>query len=182
MTFYSPDGVCGKVGDSYSLNYIEPLMREIDHFESLRAKAEYTRTKKNIKRRLYKLRDKAKHRIDDLHWKTCKYLCSAFDTIFLPEFRVSEMVEKVPDRVISKKTVRSMLNLKHCEFRARLMYYAKTKHRRVVFIDESYTTKTCGQCGMEQNVGGSKIFSCECGYTLDRDYHGARNMVIKLLS
>ena len=181
MTFYSPDGVCGKIGDAYSLNYIEPLMQKIDHFESVRSTSS-GRTQRNIKRRLYKLRDKAKNRVSDLHSKTCNYLCSAFDTIFLPDFKVSEMVEKVPGRVISKKTVRNMLNLSHCAFRTKLQDYAKTKHRRVVLINESYTTKTCGHCGTEQNIGGSKVFSCECGYTLDRDYHGARNMAIKILS
>lgn len=182
MTFYSPDGVCGKIGDRYSKDYIEPFLQKIDKFESLRNTCDDRRTKRNIKRRLYKLRDKSKNKINDLHWKTCKYLCDGFDTIFLPEFKVSEMVEKTPKRVISKKTVRNILNLSHCDFRNKLVYYATTKHRQVVFVNESYTTKTCGCCGRRNEVGGNDVYKCPCGYTLDRDYHGARNICIRVLS
>jgi hypothetical protein len=56
-----------------------------------------------------------------------KFLCAGFDTIVLPEFKTSEMTEKTPNRVISKKTVRQMLELSHCDFRNKLKYYAKTK-------------------------------------------------------
>ena len=135
-----------------------------------------------MKQRLFKLRDKAKNLINDLHWKTCNYLCNTFQTIFLPEFKVSEMVEKTPKRVISKKTVRNLLQLSHCEFRNRLTYYAKTKHRQVILVNEAYTTKTCGNCGCIKEVGAAKVFSCDCGYTMDRDFHGARNIVIRCLS
>ena len=79
------------------------------------------------------------------------------------------MVEKTPKRVISKKTVRNLLKLSHCEFRNRLIYYATTKHRRVVIVSEAYTTKTCGNCGCIKEVGAAKVFSCKCGYTMDRD-------------
>ena len=181
-TFYSPDGVCGKLGDQFADKFILPLMEKIDKFESLRAKSESIRTRNNIRRRLYKLRDKAKNRINDLHWKTCNYLCRSFDTIFLPEFNVSDMVEKTSKRVISKKTVRKLLNLSHCQFRERLQSYAKTKHRNVVLMSEAYTTKTCGVCGKTQNVGGDTVFKCDCGYNMDRDFHGARNLVIRCLS
>lgn len=182
QTFYSPDGICGKLGDQYSDMFIKPLLERIDTLESLRAKSSHWKNKRNIRKRLYKLRDKCKNRISDLHWQTCRFLCDGFDTIFLPKFMVSEMVERTPSRVISKKTVRSMLQLSHCEFRKKLAYFAKTKQRNLVLVGEEYTTKTCGSCGQLNNVGGSKIYSCSCGYTLDRDYHGARNICIKVLS
>ena len=182
QTFYSPDGICGKLGDQYSDNFIKPILEKIDKLESVRARSPNWKTKRNIRMRLYKLRDKCKNRISDMHWQVCRFLCDGFDTIFLPKFMVSEMVEKTPGRVISKKTVRSMLQLSHCEFRNKLIYFAKTKQRNLVLVGEEYTTKTCGSCGQLNDVGGAKVYSCSCGYTLDRDFHGARNICIKHLS
>jgi len=92
------------------------------------------------------------------------------------------MVEKTPKRVISSKTVRKMLGLSHCSFREKLKYYATAKHRRCVIIDEPYTTKTCGWCGNQKEVGSAEIYKCDCGYKMDRDYHGARNIAIRCLS
>ena len=50
----------------------------------------------------------------------------------------------------------------------------------------AHTTKTCGCCGhIWNNVGGSKVYKCQnenCNYELDRDVHGARNILIKYYS
>ena len=182
QTFYSPDGLCGKIGDQYCNDYIKPITDRIDHFESIRSTTNNAKTRKHLRDRLFKLRGKARNLIQDLHWKTCKFLCDGFDTIILPMFKTSEMVEKCPGRVISKKTVRQMLELSHCDFRNKLIYYAKSKLRKLVLVTEEYTTKTCGQCGTEHNVGSAKVFSCSCGYEMDRDIHGARNICIKSIS
>ncbi len=50
--------------------------------------------------------------------------------------------------------------------------------------DEWYTSKTCSMCGCKnENLGGSKIFNCnKCKITMDRDYNGARNIMLKSLS
>jgi putative transposase len=39
-------------------------------------------------------------------------------------------------------------------------------------------------CGCKnENLGGSKIFNCnKCKITMDRDYNGARNIMLKSLS
>ena len=182
QTFYSPDGLCGKIGDQYCNDFIKPITDKIDHLESIRSKATNVKTRRNLRNRLFNLRTKARNRIQDLHWKTCKFLCDGFDTIILPMFKSSEMVEKTPKRIISKKTVRQMLELSHCDFRNKLIYYAKTKQRTLILVTEEYTTKTCGNCGKEHNIGGSKVFSCSCGYSMDRDIHGARNICIKSIS
>ena len=76
------------------------------------------------------------------------------------------MIEKTPRRVISKKTVRQMLELSHCDFLDKLKYYAKTKLRNLVVVTEEYTTMACGHCRTEQNVGSAKVFSCPCGYEM----------------
>jgi putative transposase len=46
-------------------------------------------------------------------------------------------------------------------------------------VDESYTTKTCGDCGRHNEVGSLKIIRCRCGFVIDRDLTGARNIMIK---
>ena len=75
-----------------------------------------------------------------------------------------------------------MLELSHCDFLNKLKYYAKTKLRNLFVVTEEYTTKTCGHCGTEQIVGSAKVFKCSCGYEMDRDIHGARNICIKSIS
>jgi putative transposase len=42
---------------------------------------------------------------------------------------------------------------------------------------------TCGHCGQIKKVGSDKIYSCNhCGYVVDRDIHGARNICIKTIT
>ena len=124
----------------------------------------------------------SKNKIGDLHWKTCKFLCDSFDNIYLPKFETGEMAIKSEKRVISNKIVRTMLQLSHYDFQQKLIYYAKTKRRDVQIITEEFTTKTCGSCGKLNDIAGDKIYICDCGYIMDRDYHGARNLAIKLLT
>lgn len=50
-------------------------------------------------------------------------------------------------------------------------------------VDESYTSKTCGSCGMlHHSLAANKIFRCKnCKVIMDRDVNGARNILIKSL-
>ncbi|MGE5659502.1 MAG: zinc ribbon domain-containing protein, partial [Actinomycetota bacterium] len=53
----------------------------------------------------------------------------------------------------------------------------------VVRCNESYTSKTCTNCGHIHNkLGGSKVFNCSnCGVQLKRDVNGARNILLRAL-
>ena len=44
---------------------------------------------------------------------------------------------------------------------------------------EEYTSKTCGRCGILNNVGSRDVFSCSQGLI---DVNGARNIAIKRLT
>ncbi len=82
--------------------------------------------------------------MDDLHWKTCRFLCIAFQRIFIPHFGTKEMVKHPEEgvRVINGKTTRRMLELSHGRFLERLKYYAMTKRVEVSVVPEAYTTMT----------------------------------------
>lgn len=181
QTFYSPDGVCGKVGGEMLERALKAFAFRHDRLWSLIAKGFGTsKTRAHMKHKCAKIRYKMRCIVDDLHWQTCAFLCNHFQNIFLPSFEVFEMVYGSP---LGSKITRRMLQLSQGWFRERLKYFAKTKQRNLYIVNESYTTKTCGSCGHLQDMEGKKTYSCEsCGCKIDRDYNGARNVCLRVLT
>jgi putative transposase len=178
-TFYSPNGLVGKLGDKLNLR-IRFLHERIDKLLSLKSKAG-KRTKRNIKIRINKLRDKIKEIVRDQHWKISSFLCENFENIIIPQFGVKEMSKK-DGRTIGKKTTREMLSLCHGSFLEKLQYKCSENQRNLYIVTEEYTTKTCGGCGEVNEVGSSKTYKCaKCNIKIDRDYNGARNIYLKAL-
>lgn len=180
QTFYSPDGVCGKIGDEGFVRDIKAIANRHDKLWSI---SDYPKTplktKKGLRNRCALLRQKLRNKVDDMHWRTCSFLCKVFQNIFIPSFEVSDMVKGSP---LGNKITRRMLQLSHGKFRERLLYYGATRNRTVYIVKENYTTKTCGCCGHLQIMEGKKTFDCEaCGIQIDRDYNGARNICLKLM-
>lgn len=132
------------------------------------------------KKKKSKLRSRIKHLVDELHWKTIGYLTQNYDTILLPEFPISQMVRK---KNISKRTKRLMYSYRFYQFKMRLESKCIENGCQLLIVDESYTSKTCGGCGCQnEKLGGSKEFECpSCGVEIDRDANGARNILIKNL-
>lgn len=131
-------------------------------------------------RRKVKIRQRIKHLVDELHWKTINYLTQNYNTIMLPEFPISQMVKR---KNISKQTKRLMYVYRFYQFKIRLKSKCVEHGCSLLIVDESFTSKTCGSCGcLNSNLGGSKSFLCpECGIEIDRDANGARNILIKNL-
>lgn len=162
QTIYCNNGNSYKIGNNVT-NKLAPLMDKLKD-----GKSKYKR----------RIRDKIKHLVDDLHWKSANILCKLSDKILIGNMSTRGVLQGN----LQSKTKNLLQCLSHYTFRHRLK--AKCEEYGVQFIeaDESYTSKTCGQCGKINNsLGSNKIFNCPCGFHIDRDVNGARNIMIKCL-
>lgn len=179
LTFFSPWSV-GKIGNG-DFSRITRLCQHLDKLVSKLSKAT-GRSKRNMRKASDRLRSRITHLIDELHWKTCNFLTSQFDVIFLPTFDTSQMALKASRRIRSK-TVRSMLTFSHYKFEQRLSHKCFERGKTLLIVNEAYTSKTISWTGeMINNLGGRKtITSPASGETMDRDYNGARGIFLRAL-
>lgn len=162
MVGYDPKGSMVFIGEGAS-KIVGSMLLEIDSIEDT--------VEKNI------LWRKVKNYIDELHWKTISYIIRNYDIILLPEFRVSDMLRK---KKLNKQTKRLLGMFSFYTFKERLKYKCSVYNKKVIIVDESYTSKTCGVCGILNEVGSSEVYRCcSCSMVLDRDVNGARNIMIK---
>lgn len=167
-------------------NDIGKIQRLCTFLDKLMSKIDLSvdkRQRRAMRKAAHRLRFKIQNLIKDLHNKTARFLVYNYKLIFLPIFETSNMVVK-SKRKLAKKTARNMLAWSHYKFQQNLIQMAKRENVLVVLCNESYTSKTCPSCGhIHDKLGGSKKFQCpECGFTSDRDWNGARNIMIRALS
>ena len=190
--FYDPEGIHGEIGSGLA-NKIINIYKNVDKYQSIidTSKSKYNnhgyeQNKKNrqrIRKKCAMLRAKAKHIVDDYHWKAISYYCHNYQNIVIPKLDTDSLKRKIKrdNLPTSKEMIRKMMVLAHGRFIERLKFKAIIYGTNVLIADEHYTSKTCGKCGiMKENLGSLKIFSCkECKTIIDRDINGARNILIK---
>jgi transposase len=170
QTGYSKDGQVYEFGTDY-VNKIQPLINKTDN------KSNYQGTRW-YKKYSTRLRDKIKHLTDELHWKTANYLVINFNKILIGNMSTVGIL----GGNLASNCKRLLQSMSHFTFRNRLESKCIEYNSEFICVDESYTSKTCGYCGeINKKLGSSKVFKCECGFVCDRDFNGARNIMIKLL-
>lgn len=150
-------------------------------FKSKKVFKKKYKTLKSLKSRQGKLRWRLKNLVDQLHYGTIKDLMKN-NVIFLPEFQTSQMIKKSRGS-LSKKTVRATLNLRHYQFRQRLVNkVAGNKDVKLFVTGERYTTQTCSNCFKTSPGQKGEVFKCSnnsCGVWLSRDLNAARNILLQ---
>lgn len=172
QSFYDTNGYVGEFGNIELKKKLFKTEKKIDKLMSISTKQKKLR----LRNKCYKLRTKAKNIISDFHWKLSSFLCKNYKVILLPIFK-SKKMRKNLDNISNR-----VLNLySHYKFKEKMIYQSKKYNCQLIIVDESYTTKTCGCCGMINNfIGNSNIFWCSsCKIELERDYQAARNILIK---
>ena len=164
------------------------------------------RNKTNIKKRIRKCYTKIKNIVKELHNKTALYLVKNFDRILLPKFETKNIlrkrkynkeyfnklaiekgeeeckkeIKKVYKQRRLNGRVKFVLNsLSHYKFKMHLSNKCREYGSELVEVTEEYTSKTCTNCGIQSENYNNRIKSCKCGYKINRDINGARNILIK---
>lgn len=155
------------------------LQAKMDHFKSLRAHKKISGRSFLRKRR--RLRREWDNKMSDLHWKLASEFVSSYKVFGIPTFNTSEMVQ---GQCLTKGVKREMLGLQHGKFRSKLRHKARAR-THVLRVDESFTTKTCHQCGRIREMGGLEIYSCRnsnCQTVVGRDIGSAFSIFLCLMN
>jgi len=166
QSFYTPDGIVGDLGNNELKNKIMKLENKIDKLKSIK--------KTN---NCNKLKTKVCNIVKDFQWKISSFLCKTYKTILLPVFESKSMLKN-----LNSKINRYLNILSHYQFQEKMKYQSKKYGNNLIIVDESYTSKTCGNCGILTNIGSSKTHICSiCKTVSERDYNAGRNIMLKYL-
>ena len=173
QTVYTPSGNCYEICNSETSNQITNLVDRI-HKKDKGNPSGYKRYRN-------RLREKLKNKVNDLHWKSARFLCKKFNTIVVGNMSTKSIVSNKLN--LQSKTKNQTYSLAHYTFILRLKSKAEEFGCNVIIQDESYSSKTCGGCGnINEKLGSSKIFKCpqnKCNFICDRDVNASRNILIK---
>ena len=167
-------------GAGFHAEKVFPLLLKLDRLVGLRAKARHGEWKRHFEKRIDRLATRVRNLVDDLHRRVAYDLVQAFDVILLPSFETKDMSAK-EDRRIRTKTVRSMLGLAHYRFRQKLAWMCRKYGKRLIVVNEAYTSQTRSWDGfVNEHLGGAKTVS-DGNIVVDRDMNGARGIMLRAL-
>jgi putative transposase len=134
------------------------------------------RTKGSKRRRkavhvLAKAQQQVKRQRRDFHHKTALVLLRTYDTIYLEDLRVANMVR-------NHHVAKSIADAGWAAFRSILDAKAACAGRQVVAVPPAYTTQDCSGCGerVPKSLSVRTHVCTKCGLVLDRDENAARNI------
>jgi len=179
-------------GEKFVESKLVPLMLGLDHLLSWRDKLRHEDKSqqwvqdrlKHCNNLIHQVRIRQRNLVADLHRRVAYDLVSKHDVILLPSFETKKMVPKSNEtrtRFIRRKTVRGMLALAHYKFKQTLKWMAKKYGKTVIDVNESYTSKTLWDGSILKNLGGKASILFQ-GKRVNRDIHGARNILIRFLT
>ncbi len=175
-----------KRADLYWKKRISEVESKRDHCNKFSNKWKWYNDKRNrmIKKRTNQLKD---HQ----HWLSKQIVENTkANTIIIGDLNIKQMARKKKGTGNRRKTKanktlnHSIHNLGYMRrFVQFLTYKAELLGKRVIRIDESYTTQTCCRCGKKtKRKLSERIICCDCGNLIDRDLNSAINIMGKFLN
>jgi putative transposase len=107
----------------------------------------------------------------DFHHKTALALLRQYDTIYLEELQVANIVR-------NRRLAKSISDVGWAQFRTILEANAAYAGRRVIAVPAQYTSQDCSGCGerVPKSLSVRTHVCPSCGLVLDRDENAARNI------
>lgn len=177
LTGYDPEGVVYVFGKK-DISRIARLLHHKNKLKGKSVKAKKHKKRYSLKRAYLRISEKIKNLVKDFHCKITKWLCENYTHVYIPRLNFHKM------KNLHKKPKEKLASLEHCALVDRLV--DKTREYgwcNIIEVNESFTTKTCGKCGTQnETVGRSKTFICgnnECNLTCHRDVHASMNILLR---
>ena len=180
QTIYDVDGQVVHWGEA-DKDKVKYLMKQCDNIQrKIAIKGPKWGLRKAYHRYLYHIKNK----ITEIHRKIALFLCQNYRVVIVGELSTQKCLNnKEKKRVIGKDTSRTLQQWSHYSFRQILKQKAELNPWcKIIEYNEAYTSKTCGYCGKYNDMGGSKDYKCSCGFVMDRDLNGARNILLRYLT
>ena len=109
------------------------------------------------KKQYNKIEKKKKDVVDCLHWETINHVLNHNDIVFYGDIKSQDITKGNKNKTLNQ----DFNDLKFYIFKNRLEYKASVLQKKVVIMNECYTTKTCSSCGtLNDDVGNKKVFTC----------------------
>jgi IS605 OrfB family transposase len=171
MTVFGNNDCVEYKHDESQLNKLNNRIVELKKLRSSK-----TITKRILKRKFNRLESKKEHLINELHWKVINDMLIRNDVIFYGDIKSHDIVKNGKNKTLNT----NMNDLKFYTFKTRLLSKAMEKHKRVVTVNEAFTSQTCCSCGMMYKHGMSKVYNCQgCNSCVDRDINASKNILMK---
>ena len=182
------------------------IQSKIKKYQNKLKNKKYKNKKKSIQKIIQRCYNKIKGFVNEVHKKSSKYLCENYKNILLPSFetkpmisktKIKEETEKIKEiknkedakkklkelgkKIELSKKIKFVLSIQsHYKFKDYLKAKAKRYKTIVYDVNESYTSQTCTKCGKISNeYSKEREKECMCGYKIDRDVNGSRNILLK---
>jgi putative transposase len=191
-TLVSAVNLCGKfikIQNRRSDLYWQKKLREVqsrrDHCRKYSNKWYF------YQRKLFKMRQKLTNQLRNFQHKISKVVVTntRANTLVVGDLQVKRMAKKKRASGCRRKDkAKRTLNhsLQNTGFLGRfvqfLTYKAKKVGKRVIRIDEAYSTQTCCVCGaVRHRTLSERVIQCDCGTPFDRDQNAAVNIMVWFL-
>ena len=166
--------------DKYWNPIVDSIKSRRDHCKP------YSRKRERLHNKYRECERKRSNANIDLEHKTARRIVdnTKADTIIIGDLDVKKMAQPKPDKKLKHGLNRSTQSTGYLSRFARfLTYKAELVGKKVIEIDESYTTKQCYACGkMHDMPTHVRTMKCDCGNVIDRDRNSAINIMVRFLS
>ena len=159
--------------------------------DSIKSKRDHCKKKSKKWVRLHgvyrKMEKKKSNQLKDFQHKLSKKMVNntKANTIIVGDLKVKNMAQSKKLKGKRKRAMnRSNQNQGYLSrFIEFLTYKAELIGKKVIKIDESYTSKECYVCGKRHDMPlWERTMNCDCGNIIDRDRNSAINIMSKFLS
>jgi IS605 OrfB family transposase len=132
---------------------------------------------RNKQKKIKKLRKDVANKVDELHWKTIKFITKNYKTVVIGDINVKSIVRKEGNLSNFNKDLIHALSI--YKFKQRLKYKCECMGLKFYMPDEYGTSKLCSCCGSYNDVKESKHYKCKtCKLQIDRDVNSARSIMM----